>query len=965
LAGRIEEVAIDGLRVAAEVTLSGVSLGDLDPFLRGFETKAGGAPPRILVRGAAVDLRSPLGDIRLRTDGTLAPDPEGRLSANLDIDAEAPFGTAGGLLSAVVDRGEASARLAITRGGLGTRGAELGGLQGTVGLESRDARLTVAADVRGSRLAFDGTELGQASLRLSYADEAMALDGSLGDERRGFAAHLSARASDLAHAPALTLDLEARAAASAGPVWRLFGLEAPDAGSVSLGVSGRGNLAAPRAPPWSDPGSLLAAGEFEGDARLSSEDVAVRNLVSGLTATIATRIVLRDGEAVATLPADARVTVRQFLAPIPEAWADLLPKDARGPWSLVLPAAGDPAFRLALRAEGTGFAIEAGAAARIERPRHEKAVADLSGRFRLDANGHVIGFDLPRARLTAEGLELGGARVRRASASGHFSGTPSAADGAADVAVAVTRVDAGPVRVDQANATLPLAIGVDEKRLILSLTKPGRVAAKRAELAERLATAAPVEIRLLAADAPLLVLDFADGAPAVAHAVTAEADALQADLISPAGTRTRFSITAARADLKGSVPSGVAYRGGARFFAKAIEMPDTGLSGERALATAAYGAAGLTAPARFEIAALGFPKAPDLLAPLRVEGEVTPEAKAYGFRARVLDSSGMPRLVLSGRHAPPLGRGEAEADLLPLSFDPAGLQPASLVPALSALKQTRGICGAKLRLEWDRAGLKSGGDIIVGDLAFASDAVAVEGLSGALRLTSLWPPTSPPAQQVTIRHIDVGVPIDDVEARFRLEPAGAPQALPRLRIESASTHFAGGRVTMTDALLDPAAARQAVAIEASDLDLEEMLRALGVEGLSGTGRLRGRLPIEVGADGIAVSGGAFAAQGEGVIRFRSDAAAAALKQGGPSVELMLQALEDFHYSELRLEIEKKLTGEARMGLHLLGRNPAVLEGHLFEFNINIEGNINSLLSAVLEAYRASGRFVRRALELRP
>jgi hypothetical protein len=966
LAGRIEAATVDNLRVAVDATASGVSFGDLDPFLRGFESKGGVGPmPRILVHGAAVDVRSPVGDIRVGAKGTLAPDPQGRLSANLDIDVEAPFGTAAGTLGAMADETGVSAHLAIARGNLSVRGAELGGLLGTVDLGRREAKLSVAADLRGSRLTFDGTELGAAALRVDYADEAMTLDASLGDTDRGFSMRLSARARDLATVPALSLDLEARAAAEAGPVWRLLGLGAPEHGTASFNLSGHGTLAEHATEGWAGPAGLLSAGEFEGDARFRAQDVTVRDIASDLDANVAARLALNQGEAVVTLPADASLAARKVLAPIPEAWAEFLPRDVRGPWSLVVPAGGDPAFRLAVRADGAGFAVDSAAAARIERPRHEKAAADLNGRFRLDEHGNVVGFDVPRARVTVEGLALADARVRRASASGHVLGTPSEASGAAGLAIAVTRAEAGPVRVGQADMTLPLGIALNGKRLALSLAKPGRIAAKRAEFADRIGATAPLAIVLRAADAPLLALDFAAGAPAMAHAVRAEAQTVQANVIRTGGPPIPVSIEAARADLKGSLPAGGAYRGEARISAASIEMPDTGLSGERVSGTAAFAAAGLTAPARFEIGALGFPRTPDMLAPLRVEGEVTPAAKAYEFRARAFDTTGTARIVLSGRHAPAPGRGEADIELLPLSFAPGALQPASLVPALSALKQTRGTCDAKMRLDWDQSGLRSGGDIAIGNLSFSSEAAAVEGLNAALRLSSLWPPLTPPDQRLTVRHIDVGVPIDDVEMRFHLEPRADGAIPPRLRIENASTHFAGGRVTISDALLDPMAPRQALAIEAANLDLEQMLKALGVKGLSGTGRLKGRIPIEVGADGIAVSEGAFAAEGEGVIRFRSEAAAAALKQGGPSAELMLQALEDFHYTELRLEIEKKLTGEARMALHLLGRNPAVLEGRLFQFHINIEGNINSLLSALLEAYRASGRFVRRALELRP
>ena len=216
LAGRVEEVTVENLRVALDATASGVSFGDLDPFLRGLESKGGAGPmPRIVVRGAAVDVRSPVGDVRIATKGTLAPDPQGRLSANLDVDVQAPFGTAAGTLGAMIDEAGVSAHLAIARGNLDLRGAELGGLQGTVDLRRRDSKVTFVADLRGSRLAFDGTEVGAAAVRADYAGEAVTLDGSLGDAARGVSLRVYARAADLPAVPAVDLALEARPGAEA------------------------------------------------------------------------------------------------------------------------------------------------------------------------------------------------------------------------------------------------------------------------------------------------------------------------------------------------------------------------------------------------------------------------------------------------------------------------------------------------------------------------------------------------------------------------------------------------------------------------------------------------------------------------------------------------------------------------------------------------------------------------------
>jgi hypothetical protein len=76
---------------------------------------------------------------------------------------------------------------------------------------------------------------------------------------------------------------------------------------------------------------------------------------------------------------------------------------------------------------------------------------------------------------------------------------------------------------------------------------------------------------------------------------------------------------------------------------------------------------------------------------------------------------------------------------------------------------------------------------------------------------------------------------------------------------------------------------------------------------------------------------------------------------------MLQALEDFRYERLSLDIDKAVGGEAALKLSTLGHNPAVLDGHPFAINVTLTGNADRLLAAVLEAYSVSSRVLEQLL----
>ena len=68
---------------------------------------------------------------------------------------------------------------------------------------------------------------------------------------------------------------------------------------------------------------------------------------------------------------------------------------------------------------------------------------------------------------------------------------------------------------------------------------------------------------------------------------------------------------------------------------------------------------------------------------------------------------------------------------------------------------------------------------------------------------------------------------------------------------------------------------------------------------------------------------------------------------------MVRALEDFHYEDLSLSLEKNAEDDLTLLLSILGQNPAVLDGQPFRINLNLESNIGQILDAVGEGLELS------------
>jgi len=229
-------------------------------------------------------------------------------------------------------------------------------------------------------------------------------------------------------------------------------------------------------------------------------------------------------------------------------------------------------------------------------------------------------------------------------------------------------------------------------------------------------------------------------------------------------------------------------------------------------------------------------------------------------------------------------------------------------------------------------------------------------------LDRMVPPHTPPKQAVHVKHIAAGVTLDNLALRFALVEGVAPD-IPALQIASFQTLFAGGRLSIAPTVIDAAAKSSQLVIALENVDLAALLAAVGLDGVSGTGRLRGVIPVKMAEAGkaVGISGGRLAASGPGILRIRSDTVKRALAQGGAEVALLLQALEDFRYETLTMEIEKKATGEGHILLRTRGQNPAVSAGQPFVVNLNLSGNVDRLAAVAAQAFQLPGTLFRTML----
>lgn len=445
------------------------------------------------------------------------------------------------------------------------------------------------------------------------------------------------------------------------------------------------------------------------------------------------------------------------------------------------------------------------------------------------------------------------------------------------------------------------------------------------------------------------------------HDLTARFSKIDATLANRAGLPVSLRIKAPRLSIDSTANESGELRLEAKMSAGQVGLPDQALRMDGIDLSAVLSDGGLKEPLTFAVAQIEDQTKPPRFAPIRVSGRVVPVKDRYQVEAEVFGPKDAGPLNLSGDIWPDQARAHLDISLAAVTFSPSGLQPKDLSDQLKGLSDVAGTVGLTGSVDWRDSNPAGQATIALDDVSLTYNGTKFEGLDGTIALDRLPTIASPPDQRITLRSVDPGIPVKDVTLDFQLLPGEPVKVL----IQSAAFRSAGGQFRLGRTLFDPALPKTTADLQIVVLDLEELLADYPVEGLAATGRLAGHVPMTLRTDGFEIGEAALTAESPGVLKYYSETTKQALQGGGESVELMLQALEDFRYDELRIFASKDLEQNAELRFEILGNNPSVLDGYPFRFNINLSGNIASLMAAILQGLAISDDLIQRSWKLRP
>ncbi|PWR24043.1 intermembrane phospholipid transport protein YdbH family protein [Zavarzinia compransoris] len=311
-------------------------------------------------------------------------------------------------------------------------------------------------------------------------------------------------------------------------------------------------------------------------------------------------------------------------------------------------------------------------------------------------------------------------------------------------------------------------------------------------------------------------------------------------------------------------------------------------------------------------------------------------------------------LDLGGDYDMAADRATVKLALAPLVFAPKGLQPQALSPAFGGgLSEVSGRLALTGTVTFDKGKLTSALDLALGDGGFVADVVTVSGVSGKIRITRPWPLATAARQRLSAT-------VASGSEKAVLDVTGQVLSPTRLRIDRLAIGAAGGEMVAEGMEADLARSRLAGRFEVRRLDLAEVTRLIGIEGLAGTGSLDGVIPLEVDGGQFAIRSGRLSAAGPGTLYYRPGNLPPQIAGAGAEMDLTLRALSDFRYQSLELGLEKAPDGQGHVQLSMTGANPGVLDNQPFTFNIRIESNFARLADLVLLGLRSAQDLLGRA-----
>jgi len=259
--------------------------------------------------------------------------------------------------------------------------------------------------------------------------------------------------------------------------------------------------------------------------------------------------------------------------------------------------------------------------------------------------------------------------------------------------------------------------------------------------------------------------------------------------------------------------------------------------------------------------------------------------------------------------------------------------------------------------------LEARGNAQLQDVGGVFNRTAVSGLTGRVRGSLENSQMTASFRDMTVGEINPGIPVSSVRLSGDYNAPVTELLAGSLEVQQARARFLEGALRIPPGVYGLEGGSGRIPVEVEDISLGRLMAVYPAEGLSGSGLLRGRIPLGISSDGVQVSKGSVSAiDPGGRLQLPADKLQAMLG-GNQAMDVVVQALQNFHYSVLNSTIDYDEQGKLTLGLRLEGKNPELRGGQPVVLNVNLEEDIPALLTSLQLSGRVNEAVTKRVREL--
>jgi hypothetical protein len=264
----------------------------------------------------------------------------------------------------------------------------------------------------------------------------------------------------------------------------------------------------------------------------------------------------------------------------------------------------------------------------------------------------------------------------------------------------------------------------------------------------------------------------------------------------------------------------------------------------------------------------------------------------------------------------------------------------------AALEVSDGRVETALSARFPSQGFRVQGDLVFDNLDGLYDRTAWTGLDGRVNLNLDNDHVNVRTSDLVLDALNPGIALRDARVAGLYRSPRDQIANGTLVLDQASSELLGGEVRVTPGEWQLADMPLRISLELSGIELAKLMQVYPAEGLAGSGLLQGAIPVRVGPEGVSIDAGQVQAVAPGgTLKLPADRLKG-MAQGNQAMALVVQAMENFHYSVLNSTIDYAQDGTLMLGLRLEGSSPEVRDGHPIVLNINLEEDIPALLTSL-------------------